>query len=76
MKQTTCRDLRGVCDTKITGNTAEEMAQNSKNHVMEMIGSGDEAHKEAIADMQQLSPEEQQQWYGEFVASFDSLPEA
>ncbi len=39
MKETTCRDLRGACDTEIQGATAEEMGENSKQHVMEMMQS-------------------------------------
>ena len=37
MKKTTCKDLRGACDAIILGETPEEMGENSKKHVMEMI---------------------------------------
>lgn len=76
MKKTTCKALRGACDEEITGATPEEMGANGKNHVIEMIASGDEAHKAAVESMRQLSSEEQQKWYEEFKDSFASLPEA
>lgn len=76
MKKTTCRDLRGACEQEITGETPDEMGENSKKHVMEMVASGDEGHKAAIASMQELSEEEQKEWYQGFLNRFDSLPEA
>ncbi len=74
MKKTTCKELRGACDLEITGATPEEMGENSKNHLMEMIQSGDAAHKAAMEDMMKLSADEQTKWYENFKASFDSLP--
>ncbi len=75
MKKTTCRNLRGACDAVILGNTPEEMGENSKQHIMKMIKSGDEDHKAAMEDMMMLSKEDQQAWYEEFKRNFDSLPE-
>lgn len=51
MKKTTCRNLRGACDAEIQGETPEEMGQHCRQHVMEMIQSGDEDHKAAVASM-------------------------
>lgn len=76
MKKTTCKNLKGACDADITGETAEEMGENSRKHVMEMIEAGDQAHIDAIEEMKKLPPEEQQKWYSQFMNSFDSLPEA
>lgn len=76
MKKTTCGNLRGACDTEITGRTPEEMGENSKKHVMEMVQAGDEAHQKAIDSMMALKPEEQQKWHQEFVESFESLEDA
>ena len=73
MKKTTCKDLRGACDAEITGETPEEMGENSKKHVMEMMSAGDEAHKVAVQEMMQLSKEDQQKWYEEFKSGFDAL---
>lgn len=76
MKKTTCRELRGACDTEIQGETLDEMSQNCQKHVMEQIELGDQAHKAAIDDMVKLSAEEQKQWYEDFKNKFDSLPDA
>ncbi len=76
LKKTTCRRLRGSCDAQILGETTEEMGENCKQHVMEMIQSGDEGHKAAVESMQQLSKEEQVQWYEDFKKDFNSLPDA
>jgi hypothetical protein len=76
MKKSTCRDLRGACDREIQGETPQEMGENSKQHIMEMVQSGDEDHKAAIEKMMQLSKEEQQQWYEDFKNSFGSLQDA
>jgi len=53
--------------------TAEEMGAKYRQHVMEMMQSGDENHKAAVESMMQLSKEEQEKWYGEFKSKFDSL---
>ena len=76
MKKTTCKDLRGACDAEILGATPEEMGENSKKHVMELVQSGDAKHQSAIESMMKLSPEEQQKWYKEFLENFDSLQDA
>jgi hypothetical protein len=76
MKIATCNNLGGACDEVITGDTAEEMGENSKNHVMLKVQIGDEAHKKAMEKMMALSPEAQQKWYMDFKSSFDSLEEA
>jgi len=76
MKKTRCKELRGACDVEIQGETPEEMGENCKQHVMEMIQSGDESHKAAVESMQQLSQEEQEKWYEEFKNRFDSLQDA
>lgn len=76
MKKATCRELRGACDAEIVGNTPEEMGENSKKHVMEMVQSGDQDHIQAIKTMGELTPEDFQKWHEEFKKNFDSLPEA
>ena len=76
MKKTTCRNLRGACDAEILGETAEEMGENCKQHVMEMMQSADEDHKAAVESMMQLSKEDQEKWFEDFKSSFGSLPEA
>ncbi len=76
MKKATCKDLRGACDTVITGETAEGMGENCKAHVVEMMAQNDEAHQTAVQDMMNLSPEEQKAWYADFEKGFDSLEDA
>jgi len=76
MKKTTCNNLGGACDEVITGETSAEMGENSRNHVMQKIQAGDEAHKKAMDDMMALSPEDQQKWYKDFEDGFDSLEDA
>jgi hypothetical protein len=76
VKKSTCRDLKGACDAVIVGATAEEMGMNCRNHVMEMVQAGDEAHRAAVEAMKSLSQEDQMAWYQGFVAGFDLLPDA
>ena len=76
MKKTTCKDLRGACDAIIVGETPEEMGENSKKHVMEMVQAGDKAHETAVEEMMKLSKEEQMKWYAGFVEGFDTLSDA
>jgi hypothetical protein len=46
MKTMTCKQLGGpkTCEIKFQAETFEEMAEQSKNHGMEMFQKGDEAH--------------------------------
>jgi hypothetical protein len=76
MKKATCRDMRGACDAKFQGETPEEIGQGCRQHVMEMVQSGDEAHKIAMDDMMKLGKEEQEKWYEDFRSRFDSLQDA
>ena len=63
-------------DWCVVGATPEEMGENSKNHVMEMVQSCDQAHMDAIEAMKSLSPDQQMKWYEDFKKGFDALPEA
>ncbi len=76
MKKTTCRDLRGACDAEITAETAEQMGENCKQHVLQEIQEGDTAHKEAVEKWMQVPKEEQEKWFEDFKADFDSLADA
>ena len=76
MKKSTCNNLAGACDEVITGETSAEMGENSRNHVMQKVQAGDEAHKKAMEEMMDWSPENQQAWYKKFEDSFDSLEDA
>ncbi len=76
MKKTTCKNLGGACDEIIVGETAGEMGENSKQHVMKLVQAGDERHKKAMEEMMALGQEDQQKWYKEFEDSFDSFEDA
>lgn len=76
MKKSTCNNHGGACDEIITGETSAEMGENSRNHAMQKVQAGDEAHKKAIDEMMALSPEDQQKWYKDFEDSFESLEDA
>lgn len=76
MKVSTCNDLKGACDAKITGETPDEMGQNSRKHVEEMIAAGDQAHKDAVEEMKNMSGDEFAAWHKSFTDGFDALPDA
>ncbi|MEN8248551.1 MAG: DUF1059 domain-containing protein [Bacteroidota bacterium] len=77
MKTMTCRQLGGACDLEFHANTFEEMAQQSKNHGVEMFQQGDKPHLDAMHEMQELmkSPEAMQIWFENKSKEFDALPE-
>lgn len=69
MKKVICSDLGGpaACEVEIKGNTPEEMVKNCQEHVMEEVENGDDAHQDAVENMQGLSPEEQQEKFAEYM---------
>ena len=73
----TCRQLGGACDLEFRAETFEEMAEQSKNHGMEMYQKGDEAHLEAMGKMNELmqSPQAMGEWMENKRKEFDALPE-
>ena len=75
MKKLTCKELDGVCDTEITGETPEEMGENAANHAMSV---NDEAHQAKMKEMgeMQKDPEVVKKWMDDFRSKFDSLPDA
>lgn len=70
----TCIELGGACNEEFTAETFEEIAELSKAHGMEMFQEKDEAHLNAMRDMQKLSqsPEAMQKWFAEKKALFES----
>lgn len=76
MKKMTCRDFGGPCDEEVTGNSFEEIGNKCKEHVMERIKSGDEAHQAAAAKMRDATPEEQASMMAEYRKKFDDTPDA
>jgi hypothetical protein len=74
IKTMTCKQLGGACDVEFQGERFEEIAEQSKKHGMEMFQQGDEAHLEAMKEMQTLmqSPEAMMKWFEEKKKEFDS----
>lgn len=78
VKTMKCCDLYGPvnCNVEITGESAEQMMENSQKHGMEMYQSGDADHVRVMEDMKKkmetITPEEQAAWMEEFHAKFES----
>lgn len=72
-----CKDLGGpeTCEVELSGETFEELGNNSKAHVMKMVEAGDEAHLAAIEKMKNATPEQQQAWFADFQKKFEEAPE-
>ena len=77
MKTMTCKQLGGACDLEFHANTFEEMAEQSKQHGMEMFQQKDPAHLQAMSEMQELmkSPTAMQEWLAGKQKEFEVLPE-
>ena len=74
MKSMTCKELDGVCDEVIRGETPEEMIKNSQEHAM---SADDDAHKDKMKQMGEMStdPESVKKYMEDFKTKFDALPE-
>ena len=77
MKTMTCRQLGGACDLAFRADSFEDIAEQSKNHGMEMFGQGDAAHLQAMQEMQQLmkDPRAMQTWFEKKKQEFEKLPD-
>ena len=74
MKRLTCRDLGGPCDAEFTGGSFEEIGKKSREHVMEQMQKGDEAHLSAANNMRSATPEQQKAMMAKFKRKFDEAP--
>ena len=72
MKQFTCREMGGPCDTVIEGDTAEEVAQKGAEHI---TNAEDEMHEEMKQQMSASNPEEKEKWMEDFKMKFDQKEE-
>lgn len=72
MKQMTCNQLGGPCDVVVKGNTAEELAKKSGDHVMSM---SDDAHKKVAEKIKSMSGDDNKKWMADFQPKFDAAPE-
>lgn len=77
MKTMTCRQLGGACDAEFTAETFKEIAQQSRDHGMEMYQKGESDHIEAINAMQELmaKPGAMEEWMMEKEKEFNELPD-
>jgi PHP family Zn ribbon phosphoesterase len=75
MKKMTCKQLGGSCDIEFSGDTFEEIANQSKKHGMEMFQKGDAAHIEAMNEMQKIMKESSDfsKWFESKKEEFNSL---
>lgn len=77
MKVMTCEQLGGACDLAFRADTFEAMAEQSKQHGMQMHKAQDPAHLEAMQKMGELmkTPGAMEQWQESKRQEFEALPE-
>lgn len=73
----TCKQLGGACDEVFHANSFDEIAEMSKKHGMEMFQQGDEEHRKAMNEMQELmkNPDAMKEWFEIKRKEFDALLE-
>ncbi len=73
----TCKQLGGACNQPFYAETFAEIAEQSKQHGMEMYRQKDPEHLAAMEEMQVLmrKPEAMQKWYERKRREFEALPE-
>lgn len=54
MKTMTCRQMGGACDETFSAASFEEMVELSKQHGMNMLQQGDEAHLKIMDEMREI----------------------
>ena len=77
MKTMTCKQLGGACDKEFHAETFEEMAEQSKQHGMEMFQTQDAAHLDAMNKIQEMmkTPGAMEKWFESKRKEFEALPE-
>jgi hypothetical protein len=77
MKTMTCKQMGGPCDLAFHGETADEVIKAQDKHLKEIVASGDEAHKDALKEMQRRwkNPIKGMGWYMQTKKDFAALPE-
>ena len=66
-KTLTCRELGGVCDEQFSGETFMDLVQKGMPHMM-----SDDAHKDAIMNMEKNTGENKEQWMARMQGEFDA----
>ena len=77
MKTMTCKQMGGPCDAPLRGETADEVIKADDKHLRDMVAGGDEAHKAALAMMDERwkNPAGGMEWYEKMKADFAALPQ-
>lgn len=77
MKTMSCKQLGGACNVEFHANTFEEIAEQSKQHGIEMYQKQDADHLEAMQKIQEMmqKPEAMQRWFESKKEEFNALPE-
>ncbi len=75
MKTMTCKQLGGACDQEFHAETFQSMAEQSKQHAMEMFQKQDKPHLEAMQKMQVLmqTPDAMNEWFENKRKEFEAL---
>ncbi len=70
MKTMTCAQMGGMCETAVTGNTAEEMMSNGMAHL-------EEAHPEMAANVKAMPKDDPKmvEWNEKFMKDWEAAPE-
>ncbi len=73
----TCKQLGGACDKEFHANSFEEIAEMSKQHGMEMFQKKDQAHLQAMNEIQELmqDAEAMKDWIEDKKKQFEELAE-
>ena len=77
MKTMSCKQLGGACNVEFHANTFEEIAEQSKQHGIDMYQKQDADHLEAMQKIQEMmqKPEAMQRWFESKKEEFNALPE-
>jgi predicted small metal-binding protein len=77
VKTMMCRQLGGVCEFPLRGDTADEVIKAQDSHLKEMVAGGDETHKDALKEMKGRwkRPIASMGWYRNAKRDFAALPE-
>ncbi len=69
--------MGGPCDTRISGETADDVIKSGEKHIRDMVAKGDTAHQPAMKmmDDMRMNPASGMDWYNKTKADFAALPE-
>lgn len=75
MKTMTCKQLGGPCSLEFHRNTADEVIKDQDAHLKDMVAKGDQAHQEALKEMQGRwkNPISGMGWYLKMKKDFAAL---